>query len=35
MQSKNKEKEDNNKQYSDIYDSAYLNLIFCLIRAES
>ena len=26
--------EDNNCQYKDIYDSAYLNLIFCLIRNE-
>ena len=27
--------EENNNQYKDIYDSAYLNLIFCLIRNES
>ena len=27
--------EQNNTQYKDIYDSAYLNLIFCLIRNES
>ena len=27
--------EESNNQYKDIYDSAYLNLIFCLIRNES
>ena len=29
-----KNENENNKQYNEIYDSAYLNLIFCLIRSE-